>query len=58
MIKMKSFKNVLIASIERGTYTREYYEETMAKWLLNGWLTEEEATEVMEALDKKFPQEN
>lgn len=55
---MKSFKNVLIASIERGTYTREYYEETMAKWLLNGWLTEEEATEVMVALDKKFPQES
>lgn len=57
MIKMKSFKNVIIASIKRETYSREYYEETIAKWLLNEWLTEEEAAEVMVVLDEYFPVE-
>lgn len=58
MIRMKSFKNVIIASIERGTYTEEYYKETIAKWLLNGWLTEEEAMEVFVVLEEKFPDED
>lgn len=57
MVKMTSFKNVIIASIKRGTYTRTYYEETIAKWLLNGWLTETEAAEVFVALNEKFPTE-
>lgn len=54
-MNMTSFKNVIIASINRGTYTRPYYEETIAKWLLNGWLTEEEAAEVFVVLEDKFP---
>lgn len=58
MIRVKSFKNVIIASIKRGTYTRGYYEETIAKWNLNGWLTDEEVFEVMVVLDEEFPVES
>lgn len=54
---MTSFKNVIIESIKRKTYTRDYYEQTIANWLLRGWLTDEEATEIFKVLDEEFPKE-
>lgn len=52
---MKSFKNVIIRSIKRKAFTREYYEEMIATWLLKGWLTEDEATEIFVVLDEYLP---
>ena len=52
---MTSFKNQIIRNIKRGTYTREFYEALIANWLINGWLTEDEAFEVFEVLDEEFP---
>ena len=51
---MTSFKNVLIRSIRKQQFDREYYEEVVATWLLKGWLTDEEATECMAVLDEVF----
>ena len=52
---MTSFKNTIIRNIKRKAFTREYYEETIANWLLYGWLTAEEAQEVFVVLDEVFP---
>lgn len=52
---MKSFKNVIIRSIKRKVFAREYYEEMIASWLLKGWLTEDEATEIFVVLDQYLP---
>lgn len=52
---MKSFKRVIMSSIKRKTYTREYYEETVANWLMHNWLTDDEATEIINFLDEIFP---
>ena len=52
---MKSFKNVIIRSIKRKVFNREYYEEMIASWLLKGWLTEDEATEIFVVLDEYLP---
>ena len=54
-MEMKSFKNTIIRSIRGKRFEREYYEETIASWLLNGWLTDEEAAEVFVVLDEVFP---
>lgn len=54
---MKSFRNIIIGSIRAKRFTREYYEETVAIWLLQGWLTKEEAVEVFVVLDEVFPLE-
>ena len=54
---MKSFKNVIIRSIRDKRFTREYYEETIAIWLLQEWLTKEEAVEVFAVLNEVFPSE-
>ena len=51
---MASFKNVLIRSIRKQQFDREYYEEVVATWQLKGWLTEDEATECMEVLNEVF----
>lgn len=53
---MVSFKEVLIDSIKRKSFTREYYEETIAKWTLKGWLDADkgETDECLEALNKAF----
>ena len=56
-MNMKSFKNTIIRSIKAKRFTREYFEETVASWLLHGWLTEEEAAEVFVVLDEVFPLE-
>ena len=52
---MASFKNTIIRSIKRKAFGREYYEETIANWLLHGWLTTEEAEEVFIVLNEVFP---
>ena len=54
---MKSFRNIIIGSIKGKRFTREYYEETIAIWLLQRWLTKEEAVEVFVVLDEVFPLE-
>ena len=54
---MISFKNTIIRSIKRKAFSREYYEETIANWLLHSWLTTEEAEEVFVVLDEVFPVE-
>lgn len=52
---MKSFKNVIIRQIKRRSFSREYFEETIANWLMHGWLTEDEAVEVFQVLDQYCP---
>ena len=52
---MISFKNTIIRSIKRKAFSREYYEETIANWLLHSWLTTEEAEEVFVTLNEVFP---
>lgn len=52
---MTGFKNVLIKNIKAKRFTREYYEEVIATWSLNGWLTTEEVTECMIVLDEVYP---
>ena len=54
---MISFKNTIIRSIKRKAFSREYYEETIANWLLHKWLTTEEAEEVFVVLDEVYPVE-
>ena len=52
---MISFKNTIIRNIKRKAFTREYYEETIANWLLYSWLEEDEAEEVFVVLNEVFP---
>ena len=52
---MTSFKNVIIRQIKRRSFSREYFEEIIANWLIHGWLTEEEAVEVFQVLDQYYP---
>ena len=54
---MISFKNTIIRNIKRKAFTRVYYEETIANWLLHNWLTTEEAEEVFVVLDEVYPVE-
>ena len=54
---MASFKRVISNSITRKVFTREFYEEQVCKYLLHGWLTEEEAVEVLALLDVYYPVE-
>ena len=52
---MISFKNTIIRNIKRKAFDRNYYEETIANWLLYNWLTLDEAQEVFVVLDEVFP---
>ena len=52
---MISFKNTIIRNIKRKAFDRNYYEETIANWLLYNWLTLEEAQEVFVVLNEVFP---
>ena len=52
---MTSFKNTIIRNIKRKAFTREYYEETIANWLLYSWLEEDEAEAVFVVLNEVFP---
>ena len=52
---MTSFKNTIIRNIKRKAFTREYYEETIANWLLYSWLTTEEAEDVFVVFNEVYP---
>ena len=52
---MISFKNTIIRNIKRKAFDRNYYEETIANWLLYNWLTLDEAQEVFVVLNEVFP---
>ena len=52
---MTSFKNTIIRNIKRKAFSREYYEETIANWLLYSWLTVEEAEDVFIVLNEVYP---
>ena len=54
---MTSFKNTIIRSIKRKAFDRDYYEETIANWLLHNWLTTEEAQETFVILNEVSPLE-
>jgi len=53
---MTSFYNVLINSIKNNYKTKErtYFENVIAKWSLNGWLTDEEVTNALALLDTLY----
>ena len=51
---MTSFYNVLADSISRKVKTRAQYETIIAAWLLQGWLTEDEAASLLALLDTTF----
>jgi hypothetical protein len=51
---MASFLSVLKKSISTKAFTKEYYEEVIATWLLRGWLTEDEAAEALAYLEEVF----
>lgn len=60
MDTMKSFKNQLIKSIidnsgKENGFSREYYEEVIANWNIRKWLTDDEATECLVALEQYYP---
>ena len=53
---MASFKRVMERAIRSGyeIKEREYYEEKIAIWNVNGWLTEEETTYLLGVLDEVY----
>lgn len=56
MINMTSFKNVMERAI-RSSYTtkeRSYFEEKIATWSLNGWLTDDEVAYLLGVLDEVY----
>lgn len=52
---MTSFLNVIKRSISTKAFAKEYYQEVIATWNLNGWLTEDETTEALACLEEVFP---
>lgn len=51
---MASFLSVIKMSIKSKAFTKEYYEQVIATWNLNGWLTAEEVAEALEYLEEVF----
>ena len=51
---MLPFKNILARTIKRKTKTKEEFQETIAQWLLSGYLTEDEVNELLILLDEVF----
>ena len=54
---MTAFRNVLKREITRKVRTKEEYQEIVANWLLKGWLTEDEVTEILAYLEEVYPEE-
>lgn len=52
---MTSFLNVIKRSISTKAFTKEYYQEVIATWSLNGWLNETETTEALAYLEVTLP---
>lgn len=55
MENLQSFYETLESAIKRKSKTRAKFEQTIATWLLNDWLTEDEAAALMELLNKYYP---
>ena len=55
MLNMQSFYIVITTSIKAKTFEREYYEQVIATWHLNGWLTEQEKADALSLLDESCP---
>ena len=53
---MTSFLNAIKRSIATKAFAKEYYQEVIATWHLNEWLTTEEVTEALAYLEEKFPE--
>lgn len=53
-LDMESFLAVIKRSIKSKAFAKEYYEEVIATWNLNGWLTEEETAEALAYLEEVF----
>ena len=51
---MASFLSVLKMNIKAKVFTKEYYEQVIATWNLNGWLTTEETAEALAYLEEVF----
>lgn len=51
---MASFLSVIKISIKSKAFTKEYYEQVIATWNLNGWLTAEETAEALAYLEEVF----
>lgn len=52
---MTSFLNVIKRSISTKAFTKDYYQQVIATWNLNGWLTEAETAEALAYLEEVFP---
>lgn len=52
---MPSFYNTLSGMIKRKALDRYTFETTIATWLVKGWLTDDEATELLKLLDEHYP---
>jgi SOS response regulatory protein OraA/RecX len=52
---MTSFLAVIKRSIKTKAFAKDYYQEVIAKWNLNGWLTEAETAEALAYLEEVFP---
>ena len=52
---MVSFYNVLANSIKAQARTRAEYETIIATWLLNNFLTADEASSLLALLDEYYP---
>lgn len=54
---MTSFLNVLKNNIKTSytTRTKEYFQAVIAKWNINGWLTDAETQEALDYLEQYYP---
>ena len=53
-MNMTAFKNVLKREISRKVRTKEEYQEIIATWILRGYLTQDEADELLAYLDEVY----
>lgn len=53
-MNMASFLAVIKISIKAKSFTKDYYEQVIATWNLNGWLTAEETAEALAYLNEVF----
>ena len=53
-MNMASFLAVIKRSIKNKSFEKAYYEQVIATWNLNGWLTAEETAEALAYLEEVF----
>lgn len=56
-IQMASFYIIITDSIKRKAFAKEYFEQVIAKWNLNGWLTDEETANALALLEEVFTEQ-